>query len=318
MARKRAVSYGVLRVTTVLLSILFLAGIPASAVAQTTPASVRLAAPADCLKNPGCGVGLKTSYGFDIASVFTPLASADAGVPALDDSVAEVAVVFSSSPDLSRPDVVSLQDDKSMIGDDHIFANVRTTTLKKYGRKLSSPLGSINKVLTTFQLRGLNQQVADGRLAEVVGAEFAESNGISTSGRTIPGKALVIGYVDTDESQILAHMYGATLRGAGFKVKVQSAGGLRPEAYAKFKKGKFDLLPGYTRSLASFLADKVVRGAEANVQRVLKRELRKIGGTPLKASPATDNNVFAMKRDLSTSLGITKLSDLSRYWPKSS
>src|SRR5689334_11502688 len=76
---------------------------------------VRLAAPSDCLANPGCGVGLKSVYGLDVSSVLRPLTVADAGVSALDDGVAEVAVAFSSNPQVSRPDVVTLRDDKHMI-----------------------------------------------------------------------------------------------------------------------------------------------------------------------------------------------------------
>src|SRR6478609_529266 len=75
---------------------------------------VRLAAPSDCLTNSGCGVGLKSAYGLDVTAAFTPLAVADAGVAALDDAQAEVAVAFSSDPQLSRPDIVTLRDDKRM------------------------------------------------------------------------------------------------------------------------------------------------------------------------------------------------------------
>src|SRR3954454_12051454 len=87
-------------------------------VAQAQP--VRLAAPSDCLTNAGCGVGLKSAYGLDVTSAFAPLTVADAGVSALDDGVAEVAVVFSSNPQLSRPDMVTLRDDQHMIYDDQV------------------------------------------------------------------------------------------------------------------------------------------------------------------------------------------------------
>ena len=44
------------------------------------------------------------------------LTVADAGIQALDDGIAEVAVAFSSDPALSRPDIKVLRDDKRMIG----------------------------------------------------------------------------------------------------------------------------------------------------------------------------------------------------------
>ncbi len=308
---------GVVRVRSSLFAFAAAALLVPPAAAQQPLPQARLAAPADCMENQGCGVGLKAVYGLDAATVFSPLASADAGISALDDGVAEVAVVFSSSPALSRPDILSLDDDKAMIGDDHVLTHVRTTTLRKYGSRLSRPVDAISAVLTTLQLRGLNQQVADGRLPDVVGAEFAESNALASSAKPVRGRTLVVGFVQTAESRLLAGMYGAALRNAGFKVRLESAGGLRPEAYAKFRQGKFDLLPAYSRSAASFLAGKLVRGRGANVRRVLRREARKIGATPMRWAPATDNNVFAMKRDTAARLGITKLSDLSRFWPSS-
>src|SRR5690348_17347214 len=85
---------------------------PSSALAQGE--TVSLAAPSDCLVNSACGVGFRSVYGLDARSAFTPPTVADAGVSALDDGLAEVAVAFSSDPQLSRPDVVTLTDDKHM------------------------------------------------------------------------------------------------------------------------------------------------------------------------------------------------------------
>src|ERR687886_672242 len=94
--------------------VIWLYGAPAHA------QQVRLAAPSDCLVNTGCGIGLKSVYGLDVAPVFVPLTIADAGVNALDDGRAEVAVAFSSNPQLSRPDIVTLRDDRRMIYADHL------------------------------------------------------------------------------------------------------------------------------------------------------------------------------------------------------
>ena len=68
---------------------------------------VRLAASTDCPRNVNCIPGFKRVYGIDPTSVYTPRAVADAGVQALDDGIAEVAVVFSSNPQLSRPDILA-------------------------------------------------------------------------------------------------------------------------------------------------------------------------------------------------------------------
>src|SRR5262245_8657213 len=119
-----------------------LAGLVAGAVAiSAAPAAaqappVRLAAPADCTSNENCVPGFKRAYGIDPTSVLVELDVADAGVSALDDGVAEVAVAFSSNPQLSRPDILTLRDDKRMISDDHVVPIVRRSLLRRYGRPL--------------------------------------------------------------------------------------------------------------------------------------------------------------------------------------
>src|SRR6187431_819640 len=96
---------------------------------------VRLAAPADCFVNPGCGVGLKSVYGLDARPAFVPLTVSDAGIGALDDGLAEVAVAFSSNPAVSRPDIVTLHDDKGMVFPDHVVPVVRRRLLRAYGTR---------------------------------------------------------------------------------------------------------------------------------------------------------------------------------------
>src|ERR1700750_2457860 len=88
-----------------------LLGLGASTARAQTP-TVRLAAASDCAQNINCIPGFKRVYHVDPSGSFVTLKVADAGIEALDDGLAEVAVAFSSNPELSRPDVVSLIDDK--------------------------------------------------------------------------------------------------------------------------------------------------------------------------------------------------------------
>ena len=153
---------------------------------------------------------------------------ADAGITALDDGSAEVAVAFSSNPLLSRPDLLVLRDDKRMISPDHVVPVVSTSLLKRYGPALRRPLNAASRLLSTLQLRGLNQQVIDGRLPEAVGGEFIDANGLGGDpARRRAGPRIVVGFQEFDENETLAYMYAAALRGAGFRVTVRSAGGFR-------------------------------------------------------------------------------------------
>src|SRR5215217_7809044 len=121
------------------------------AAGQTPP--VRLAAAKDCLQNVNCIPGFRRVYGMDPSSLFRPLTVADAGVSALDDGVAEVAVAFSSNPQLSRPDILTLRDDRGMISDDHVVPIVRSKLLRQYGRPLRRRLNAASELLSTLELR---------------------------------------------------------------------------------------------------------------------------------------------------------------------
>src|SRR3954462_3853254 len=145
-------------------AVLVVAALAAPARAQDAPP--RLAAPADCPTNPNCAPGIKRIYAADATAHLVKLPDPDSGIQALDDGLAEVAVAFSSNPALSRPDIVTLRDDKRMIGPDRVVPIVRTALLDRYGAALKRRLNDASRLLDTLALRGLNQQVIDGRLPE--------------------------------------------------------------------------------------------------------------------------------------------------------
>jgi subtilisin family serine protease len=266
---------------------------------------VRLAGATDCPRNVNCIPGFKRVYHLDPTPFFVPLKVADAGVQALDNGIAEVAVAFSSNPQLSRPDILTLRDDRHMITPDHVVPIVRTKVLRRYGAPLRRRLNTASRLLSTLQLRFLNQQVVDGRLPEAVGGDFADANGLGgPAARRHRGPRIVIAFQAFSENKTLAYFYAEALRGAGFRVRVRSAGGLRPAAVRNMRRRRIDMWPAYNGSLLGFLGG-----------RSLRRAVARIGARPMALSPAQDRNGFAMKLDVARSLGISKLSDLARYWP---
>jgi subtilisin family serine protease len=284
---------------TVSLLLLLVGG---SASAQTP--QVRLAAATDCPQNRNCIPGFRRVYKMDPTSLYTPLTVADAGVQALDDGIAEVAVAFSSNPQLSRPDILTLADDKHMISEDHVVPVVRTAVLRRYGSPLRRRLDAASAVLSTLELRGLNQQVIDGRLPVAVGGEFADANALGGPARHHhSGPRIRIGFQSFDENETLAHYYAAALRGAGFRVSVRRSG-LRPATVRAMRRKRIDMWAGYNGSLRGYLG-----------KRTLRAGLKRIGAQPLKLSPAQDRNGFAMRLDTAQALGVSKISDLARYWP---
>jgi glycine betaine/choline ABC-type transport system substrate-binding protein len=273
-----------------------------SAQAQTAP-PLQFAAPADCATNPNCALGLRKVYGADVTPHLVKLSDPDAGIQALDDGLAEVAVAFSSNPELSRPDIVTLRDDRRMIGPDRVVPAVRRAVLKRYGPDLRRRLNAASRLLTTLALRGLNQQVIDGRLPEAVGGEFIDANGLGGTAKRRSGPRIVVGYQDFDENRTLAYLYAEALRAGGYRVVVRSVGGLRKEAVAALRSGRVSLYPAYSGSLREYLRAKTLRGA-----------LAKLGAEPLALSSAQNRNAFAMKGDRARALGISTLSDLARAW----
>ena len=63
--------------------------------------------------------------------------------------------------------------------------------------------------------------------------------------------------------------------------------------------------PGYSGSLLGYLGG-------TSLRRVARADRRRAAA---RSSPAQDRNGFAMKRDVARALGISKLSDLARFWP---
>jgi glycine betaine/choline ABC-type transport system substrate-binding protein len=277
---------------------------------------VRFAASRDCAVNPGCIPGLKSAYGLDPTSVFVPLAVAGSGISALDNGVAEVGVAFSSNPQVSRPDIVSLRDDRHMLFADHVVPVVRRKLLRAYGPRdraaIRRRLDVASGQLTTLALRELNQAVIDGRLPEAVGGEFVDNNGLGGTPRRRSGPRIVIGFQSFDENKTLAYVYAEALRTAGFRVTLRNSG-LRPETVRRFRLDRIDIWPSYGGSLLRYLVGATNQPA---IARGLRHQLGRIGGVALKAAPAQDRNVYVMKTDTAAQLGIRKLSDLARYWPK--
>ena len=297
----------------VLAAFLISLAVGAPAAGQGQPA-LRLAAPEDCLQNAGCGPGLRSVYKLDVSSAFVPLVVADSGVNALDDERGDVAVAFSSNPQLSRPDLVSLVDDRRMIGPENVQISIRKRVLRgRYGAALRRQLNAATRLITTLGLRRVNQQVADGRLPEAVGAEAAEAFGLVRGHKARRGKRIVIGHFDFDEATTLASYFAEALRGDGFRVRVRSVGGLRPQASKELRTGVIDMYQGYLTSGLRFLRPNATLGRNELGQ--MRSALAKLGATSLTPAPAENKNVFVMKADRARELGISKISDLARYWP---
>jgi glycine betaine/choline ABC-type transport system substrate-binding protein len=97
-----------------------------------------------------------------------------------------------------------------MITPDHVVPVVRASLLARYGPALRRRVDAASRLLTTLQLRSLNQQVIDGRLPEAVGGDFVDANGLGGRPAHLrAGPRIVVGFQDFAENETLAHLYAA-------------------------------------------------------------------------------------------------------------
>ena len=227
-----------------------------------------------------------------------------------------MAVAFSSNPQVSRPDIVTLRDDSAMIYPDRVVPVARRKFLRAYGKRRARDIrrrlnAASSAALTTLALRGLNQAVIDGRLP---GGRRRRVRRRQRAGRRrVPaaGPRIVVGYMAFAENETLAHLYAEALRAGGFRVIVRP----RRRAAARGRRqapaaAQIDLYPAYDGSLLRYL----VGTSPARLKAGLKRTLARIGAEPMRLSRAQDRNVFVTKTDTASRLGLARISDLARYW----
>ncbi len=295
-----------------------LAAATTAASAPTDP--VRLAAPTDCIDNSGCGRGLLRVYHVDIRSVLTTLVDPDGGIDALDDGRAEVAIVFSANPLADRPDLLTVRDDRAMIGPENVVPIVRMTTLRRFGRAegaVRDRIALVSDLLRLADLRDLEQLAIDGRSAEPIAGEWVEGHGLAAPSRQRGGPRIVFGYQAFSQNEITARIYALALRGAGFTASVRPVNGLRKATVEAFDSGRINASIGYATSSLRFLRRSSTTTSGVVVRRLLKAALARRGLTPLRYSRAYNARTFVMRRSVAATLKVRTLSDLQRLWPSS-
>ena len=211
-----------------------------------------------------------------MSGVHVPLEVADEGIRALDDGIGEVAVAFSSNPEVSRPDILTLATTRNGGLGPHRAGGALLGCCGATGAgRATSGAGSnaASAVLTTLALRELNQHVLDGRLPEAVGGEFIDANGLGGSAPRRRGPRIVVGFQDFAENETLAYLYAEALRAGGYRVKVRSVGGLRRQAVRQLRRGEIGMYPAYSGSLMSFLGKRP--DDDSRLLRRLRKALRR-------------------------------------------
>lgn len=211
-------------------------------------------------------------------------------------------------------DLVVLDDDKKLQTVDNLIPAVNKA---KSSAALLSAVSKVSVALTTSELVGLNKKADIDRQSPAnVAKEFAASKGLDAAASGGSG-AVTVGAANFSENQIVANLYAIALNAAGFKATVRTVG--NREVYEpELEKGSLTVVPEYVGTFTEFL-NKKENGANAAAKassdlQATVGELKtlgdKVGIVVGEASPAADQNAFAVTKAFADKYGVKTLSEL--------
>jgi osmoprotectant transport system substrate-binding protein len=153
----------------------------------------------------------------------------------------------------------------------------------------------------------------------IVAAGLSLAGCVSDGPPPPPKSKIIIGARDFPESVLLANMYSAALRPAGFEVEIKYDCN-REKCLEDLDSGEVDLVPEYLGSLTGFLvvqqygpdAESPASNDEEETFAIVRSLVGQRNLTAYQYSPAASKNAFAVSRATAERYGLTKLSDLAR------
>lgn len=135
--------------------------------------------PPECPERPLCLAGLEERYGLSFRT-FLPLdTSGPATVSALEEGEVDVALLFTTDPDIAAHDLVLLEDDRELQPAENVVPIVRTEVLNRYGSAFSRAIRRVTRLLSTSDLRALNRRIElGGRRPREVAGEWLTEQGL--------------------------------------------------------------------------------------------------------------------------------------------
>jgi osmoprotectant transport system substrate-binding protein len=118
-----------------------------------------LAGPAECPNRHLCLQGLRDVYGLHFGT-FVEIQGPAQGRRALEDDVAQVVVMFETDGQLADPDLVVLDDDRTLQPAENLVPLVRAAAVDRHGVVVVRTLDRISQELTGENLRFLNWRVS--------------------------------------------------------------------------------------------------------------------------------------------------------------
>ena len=144
-----------------------------------TPMASRLSfgGPPECAQRALCLKGLEDVYKLQFKR-FEAMPTRTVTADALGTGEIDVGMIDTTDPNMARPDLVQLADDKRLQPADNVVPVVRREVLDAYGPPLVRLLNAISAQLTTPELIRLNVQVYQGRPAADVASGWLRAHTI--------------------------------------------------------------------------------------------------------------------------------------------
>lgn len=125
----------------------------------------------ECQQRPLCLLGLQETYGLEFAE-FVQLANLNITADALRRNEVDVALMFTTAPQLAQGDLVVLVDDLGLQPADNVVPIVRAESLARWGEGLIAATNRVSSALTTQDLIEGNRAMSEGLSAAEVAADW--------------------------------------------------------------------------------------------------------------------------------------------------
>lgn len=147
---------------------------------QDVAKSLAFGGPPECPERPLCLAGLEERYDLSFKEFLSLDAGGPATISALEGGDVDVALMFTTDPDIAARDLVLLEDDRSLQPAENIVPIVRLEVLDRYGAQFETTIRQVTRRLTTADLRNLNRRIELGeRSTRGVAAGWLKEQGLT-------------------------------------------------------------------------------------------------------------------------------------------